>query len=840
MFARIKKTLVLMLLGFAITISTTAQQSLLKIAEHHYDNLSYVKAIDAYEQALLKNGIGSGDATSARIKLADSYCKIQDNGNAERVFRELFSEGTELSGDNSIVYLKYAQVLASNGKYQESQSMYDTYNEKVQNDPRGKGFSKLYNDISVLSKNAACYNVDYLSINTTAADFSPSYFRNGLVFVSNRNNSSGVRRVFQWSETPFLDLFFLEDIAALGGSSAAGLGGSTIADNSKGRKRRKSGVVGNDEYTSPTANDSKTIGSYGGTNISLGYGYGDRPVTESERFSGSINSKYHEGPSAFFKDGQRVIFTRNNFVKGKATAGSDGINKLKLYIANAEKNGWSDIAELPFNSNDYSSGHPALSPDEDYLFFASDMPGGFGGTDIYYTKIDNGNWSQPFNLGPKINTKGNEMFPYVDENGSLYFSSEGLPGLGGLDIFFVQLNDVTVQGNPINLGTPINSSRDDFGMLTDGLRKSGYFSSNRKRGGDDDDIYKFERECELQEGCDLILAVYDAETKIPLDNVEIKYSDASGVIEEVFTNADGSVTLENLDENMEYTFSASRDGYSGNIVSLTTEDCDNEAARLEIPLSVPAPVAAVEEQDATVPGSTTGRNQNSTSGGLEGPDSGFSESGYSNNSTCSIRGRVLMQNTENSVEGVLVSLTNQCDGSMQTVYTDASGFYEFIVNEGCDYSIEGTKSSLASQGRTVSKLSCINGGVTADIYMFGSGDVVQIENIYFDYGKCNIRSDARQGINKLVKLMREYPGMTIEIGSHTDSRSPYDFNQKLSEGRAKESAEYLFKRGVSRNRVSYAGYGESRITNGCVDGVPCSKAQHQANRRTEFQIISMN
>ncbi|MGK0137875.1 MAG: outer membrane protein OmpA-like peptidoglycan-associated protein [Algoriphagus sp.] len=817
MFVRIKNNIVLVFLGLTMTLPVIAQQSLLKIAEHHYENLSYVKAIEAYEQALQKNGIASDDATSSRIKLADSYCKIQDNGNAERVFRELFAAGTELSGENSIVYLKYAQVLAGNGKYQESQGMYDTYNQKVQDDPRGKSFSNLYKNISILSKNAECYKVDYLSINTTAADFSPSYFRNGLVFVSNRSNSSGVRRVFQWSETPFLDLFFLEDIEALGGNSTASLGGSTLADNSKGRKRKKNGIVGNDEYTSPTANDSKTIGSYAGTNISSGYGYGDRPTTESERFTGSINSKYHEGPSAFFKDGQRVILTRNNFVKGKTNTGSDGINKLKLYIANAEKDGWADIAELPFNSNDYSSGHPALSPEEDILFFASDMPGGFGGTDIYYTKIDNGNWSQPFNLGPKINTKGNELFPFVDEYGNLYFSSEGLPGLGGLDIFYVLLNNLAIQGKPINLGTPINSSKDDFGMLTDGLRKNGYFSSNRKRGGDDDDIYKFERECELQAGCDLILAVYDAETKMPLDSVEIEYSDATGIIKEILTNADGSVTLKDLEENMEYTLSASKDGYSGNIVSLTTENCGNEATRLEIPMSMPASVVNKDNSD-----------------------DGSSESRFSNNATCAIRGRVLMQNTDNAVEGVLVSITNECNGSKQTSYTDPSGYYEFVVVEGCDYILEGSKSDLASQGKTVSKLNCENGGVTTDLYMFGAGDVVQIENIYFDYGKYNIRSDAREGINKLVKLMREYPSMTIEIASHTDSRSPVDFNQKLSEGRAKESAEYLVKRGISRSRLSYAGYGEARITNGCVDGVPCSNTQHQANRRTEFKITTMN
>jgi outer membrane protein OmpA-like peptidoglycan-associated protein len=805
------------MLFVALVKSATAQQSLIKIAEHHYGNLSYVKAIDAFEQSLQKKGMELGESTSVRIKLADSYSKLEDNANAERVFRELFSAGTELSGDNSIVYLKYAQVLAGNGKYQESQAMYDLYNQKVQNDPRGKGFSKLYNDITILSKNANCYKVDYLSINTTASDFSPSYFRNGLVFVSNRSNSSGVKRVFQWSQTPFLDLFYLEDLSGLGGNSTAGLGGSTIAENSSPRKRKKNSV-GNDEYTSPTANDSKTIGSYGGTNISKGYGYGDSPVTESERFGGNINSKYHEGPSAFFKDGQRVIFTRNNFVKGKAENSSDGINKLKLYIANAAKDGWAGIAELPFNSNEYSTGHPSLNPKENYLFFASDMPGGYGGTDIYAAKIENGNWSQPINLGPKINTKGNEMFPYIDENGSLYFSSEGLPGLGGLDIFFVQLNDTEVQGSPINLGTPINSNKDDFGILTDGLRKSGYFSSNRKRGGDDDDIYKFERECELQEGCDLILAVYDAETKIPLDNAKVKYSNAQGEIQELTTGPEGSVTIENLTENMEYTFSVIRTGYSNNMVSLTTQECDNEASRLEIPMSVPL---------SNGKGDLVNKSE-------------LSENPYQNGITCTISGRVLQQKTNTPIQGVLVTLKNECDGTIQTLYTDASGYYKFNVTEGCEYTIDGTKTNLASQEKTISNLKCIDAGLTVDIFMIGTGDVVKIENIYFNYGKYNIRPDAREGIDKLVKLLRQYPGMTIKLSSHTDSRSPFDFNQTLSEGRAKESAEYLFKRGISRSRVTYQGYGETKILNGCVDGIKCSEEQHQLNRRTEFEIVQMN
>lgn len=818
MFVSSKKITLILLIGLFVSWSAVAQQSLLKVAEHHYDNLSFVQAIEAYERVLEKK-IDGQEAIDARIKLADSYCKIKDMQNAERVFRDLFASGTESTSVDANVYLKYAQVLASNGKYQESQSMYEKYNGFASSDPRGEAFAKLYDNLDVLSKNANCYSIDYLSINTTASDFSPSYYQNGLIFVSNRSNSSGVRRIFKWSETPFLDLFYLEDKELLSGA-AAGLGGSTPADNSKqARKRKKMGFVGNDEYTAPTANDSRTIGSYGSANINMGYGYGDRPVTESERLNKSINSKYHEGPTAFFKDGQRVIFTRNNFVKGKSGESSDGINKLKLYLATAEKDGWGNISELPFNSEEYSTGHPALSPDEDLLFFASDMPGGFGGTDIYASKIENGNWSQPINLGPSVNSKGNEMFPYVDEAGNLYFSSDGLPGAGGLDIFFVRMTGTNPNGTPSNLGMPINSSLDDFGMVTDGLREKGYFSSNRKRGGDDDDIYSFERTCELIEGCDLILIVVDAETKMPLDNATISYSDASGKMQEAITDEEGGVIIENLDEGNEYTFRASREGYNANIVSYVTENCDNEPSRIEIPLTAPNDDLAA----------------NNLGDGLNGP-----ESGYTGNGTCVITGRVLFQNTDKPVGGVLVTLRNECDGSTQTVYTDATGAFEFIAPEGCDYNLTGTKENLACQGTKITDLDCKDGIEARDIYMFGNGDIVKIENIYFDYGKYNIRPDAQEGLDRLVQVMRDYPGIKIELSSHTDSRSSAPFNQRLSDGRARESAEYLFKRGIARSRVQYKGYGESRITNGCVNGVECTSEQHQANRRTEFKVLQMN
>jgi outer membrane protein OmpA-like peptidoglycan-associated protein len=846
MIVRIKTRIALLFCAALMSFASIGQNALLKTAEHHFDNLSFVKAIDAYEQVLQKKGLSAADKFKAQKNLAESYLKVKDSPNAERILRDLVQSTSDFSGDNAKVLLTYAQTLASNAKYSESQEQYEKYMGIVESDPRGKGFSKLYNDISVLSKNAACYKVDYLSINTTAADFSPSYYQNGLIFVSNRRNTTGVRRVFNWNNTPFLDLYHLDDIAYLSASEAGLGGGGTSFKGSK----KSGGVVGADEYTSPTANDSRTIGSYGGKNISNGFGYADKPLTESDRMSGSINSKYHEGPAAFFKDGSKVLFTRNNMTNGSVKKSSDGIIKLKLYMGEAKKDGWGNISELPFNSNEYSTGHPALSPDEKLLFFASDMPGGYGGTDIYVSRYDGTNWSAPINLGKEVNTKGNEMFPFVDDKGNLYFSSDGHPGLGELDIFFSQMDGVTQKGRVTNLGAPINSSKDDFGILTDGLRQTGYFSSNRKRGGNDDDIYKFDRECELKEGCELLIAVYDADTKMPLDNTQVSFIDDNGNKIELRTDADGFINLDDIGLEFEYIFETTREGYAASTVSYSTDECDNEPSRLEIPLERPKPVEPEEtitalntsEDDLDINGKKPGEE------GYLGPKASSTSTTSTNEidpsfkgKTCIIKGKVATQSNKSALEGVKVTLRNGCDGKTFTTVSDANGNFQFTAMDGCDYTIEGSKESMISKTSVIKKLNCGSpAALNSEILMFTTGDVVEVENIYFDYGKCNLRPDAKAELDKLVKMMRQYPKMRIELGAHTDSRSEADFNQKISDGRAKASADYLFKRGISRTRVEYKGYGETMLVNNCADGVECSEQEHARNRRTEIKILKVD
>lgn len=829
----------MLMLALLVVAQTFAQS--LKDAEYEFNKMSYLNAAEMFEQ-VLKGKLSDSEKQSARLKLAYAYRQIRDTQNAERVYRELISGGSELSGEASKAYLYYAQALASNGKYKDAQDAYEKYSKVEAADKRSGGFQKLYKNVESLNKNATCYKVDYLSINSDKADFSPMYYKNGLVFNSGRTEGTGLKRVFCWDNSRFLDMYYLSDVSQLT-ASAAGLGG---ADANKTKSRGNESLVGSDEYTAPTANDTRTVGTFGGTNIYQGYGYSETPATKTSVFSKSLNTKYHEGPMTFTSDGKKVIFTRNNFNNGKFKTSSDKINKLKIYTGDDKGVGqWGNIKEVPFNSDEYSTGHPSLTKDDKLMYFVSDMPGGFGGTDVYVVQYNGGTFGTPVNLGPEINTAGNEMFPYVDERGNLYFSSDGHPGLGDLDIFYAQLSDGSkLKGKIKNLGTPVNSSKDDFGFIADGERKMGYLSSNRKRGGTDDDIYRFTRECDEKPDCQEIqVIVYDVESKMPLDNADVAVI-VDGNTEMKKTDSNGTFKV-CLEEGKDYEFKASREGYQPNTVNFSTKT-ETDQTTLDIPLSRVKEVSADSTANvgtATTDGSSTVAT--TTDGGtvVDGATQGYQ--GTTGNAipcptTKTIRGRVTANKDKRPLSGVNVTLKNECDGSVQSFVTGEDGRYQFDICEGCDYSIEAAKENFGSRGNKIKKLG--KGGpktINANLSMFEEGDVVAIENIYYDYGKCNIRADASRELDKLAIMLKRYKGMRVEIRSHTDSRATTEFNQKVSEGRSQAVKKYLIKRGISGSRLEASGYGESQLLNECADGVECTEEQHSANRRTEFKVIQL-
>lgn len=753
---------VLLLAGLAFwSLTVQAQSARLRAANKQFDNLSYVSAVRAYEDFLRTDK--KKDPTETRdalIKLGYSYRKLEDTRNAERIYSDLIKSNTDLDSE---IYLYYAQSLAQNGKYRESQKMYSQYGEKQKEDLRGRRFTVSYMDMSRFYQDSSSYRISSLPINSRQADFSPMYYKNGLVFVSARDESGPVKRVFNWNQTPFLDLYFHPDTNQL------------RVPGSEPTRTPSSAVLGGGSESKVQGPDVTAENT---------------PLTKAELFSRTLNTKYHEGPMTFTKDQNFIVFTRNNSSKGKSGKSSDGVKKLKLYSSVNRNGKWVDIQDLPFNSNEYSVGHPAFSFDNTKMYFVSDMPGGYGGTDIYVVEFSNGQWGTPVNMGKEINTEGNEMFPFAAEGDNLYFSSDGHEGLGGLDVFVAELKDGIAYKGVQNAGAPINSEKDDFGFITDKGRTTGYFSSNRKKGISDDDIYSFRRTCKQ-----LNILVYDAKTSTPLENADVRIL-RNGVNQELrITNAKGRTDL-CVDSNTEYEFRAIKEGYAMNSVRFSTLT------------QSPKPVLNVsiylERSENTV-----------------------------------VKGVIKTEVNQQPATGVKVTLRNDKDKSEQTVTTGPDGGYEFDMKPGAPYTITAQKDRYATKKAQYSKTKRKTQVITDSLGLYGVGDVFQLKNIYYDLNKFFIRADAAQELDHVMALLKEYPKMKIELRSHTDARATDTYNIRLSENRARAAMDYLVSRGIAANRLMARGYGESEIVNGCIDGVNCSEGEHQQNRRTEFKILAV-
>jgi outer membrane protein OmpA-like peptidoglycan-associated protein len=758
------------LLGFVWCLTsflTQAQSNKLRAANSEFDKMSYVQAVRNYESYLGNGKHEKEQLKEALTKLAFSYRKLQDSKNAERVYRDLFKDFDSSVESEQILY--FAQALANNGKYRESQKMYSRYGEQQKEDLRGRKFTVAYMDNATFYKDSSLYDVDFVyPLNTRYSDFSPMFYENGLVFVSARNEGSGIKRVFNQNETPFLDLFLFSDTMSLRKETHKTVETIQASLGSSGKSAKPNKTQENDSFD-------------------------DIEEPEIDEFSKSINSKYHEGPVTFFKDYKKIVFTRNNYNKGKAKKSEKGINMLKLFIATKKGNKWTDIKELPFNSNEYSTGHPALSPDNRKMYFVSDMPGGFGGTDIYVVDYREGNWGAPINLGREVNTEGNEMFPFVDEIGNFYFASDGHAGLGGLDLFYLEFRNGVPFGEVENLGAPINSTKDDFGFITDGNRSRGYFSSNRRKGYADDNIYAFTKGCNA-----LNILVYDIQTNLPLANTELRMV-KNGVNKQGYiTNSLGEASL-CLESGADFEFKAFKEGYDvGTITYGTMSQSLSKQQHLKIYL-----------EPARRP---------------------------------LVKGRIVSEVDQMPIAGATVTLENERDGSVAMVITGVDGRYAFQPDRDGRYSVSAVKDNYATNTENIGKIknSKKNYSVERNFGMIGEGDIFRLDNIYYDLDKSEIRADAKKELeSKVIPVLKKYPDLQIELRSHTDSRASEEYNQRLSAARARSVADYLVSRGISSDRLVASGYGESELVNECDDSAKCEENAHQANRRTEFKILAV-
>ncbi len=500
------------------------------------------------------------------------------------------------------------------------------------------------------------HSIRNLNVNTKQADFGVAFLDdNRIIFASPNEKVRIIRQVWNENDQPFLDLF-VGDIDSIG------------------------------------------------------------QIVNKRSLEGDVNRKAHEAMVTFTKDYKTVYFSANNYnSKDKSIRSKEGFDNIQLYKASINGIGeWTNVQKLPFNSDEFQSGLPTLNKEETKLYFISDRPESIGKTDIYVVDINkDGTYGEPKNMGDRINTKEREMFPFISDENILFFSSNGHEGYGRLDVYASKVFDNSVS-IPINLDQPVNSAKDDFAYILDNTQRKGYFSSNRKEGKGDDDIYSFNQD-------------------------EVVFIDCLQTIKGIVKDKDTQELL------------------PGAMVSIL----DSEGNQLQI--------TAAHEDDAT----------------------------YSFDVPCNNVYTLVGTNPGYLKEKIEIKTVNDIDAPALEKNIDLSTEFKAVGDEV----------------------------------------LVNIDKIYFDFDKWNIREDATQQLDKVVDVMKTYPEMKILGTSHTDSRGPASYNMRLSDKRAKSTVDYIISKGIDASRITSQGFGETQLVNDCADGKRCSKDKHQLNRRTQFKVV---
>ena len=554
-------------------------------------------------------------------------------------------------------------------------------------------------------------------------------------------------------------------------------------------------------------------------------------ISDVKNLSTRLDSKYHESNVAFAPDNKSVYFTRNNIneeeeakvvevkddsprrgrKRGEKTKmiQKDKTTYLSIYRADVTFDGtWENIAPLPFNSKNYSVGHPTVSKDGKKLYFTSDMPGSYGMSDIFVVDIkEDGTFSRPENLGKKINTLGKEMFPFIDENNILYFASDSRKGgFGGLDIYAVKIYENSLS-EVIHLGAPINTEKDDFSLIINNDNNQGYFSSNRKGGIGDDDIYHFVANPPVQFECDqLLVGVVKDDNGKTLKDVNIS-----------ILNNDG--------KEISSTTTKSNGGYKINI------PCDSKIKIVGTKFSY-----LDDEKELVLENNPEGKAQVDLQ--------------LTKIVVCKQSVNLQVQNirTSKPIPYAMVNVYDMKGRKISTEKADKRGAVNFDLPCSKEFRITATKDKydnseilFKSNKGGLTQKAVLNMKLTPDlteVKILKNKVIVNINPIYFPLNSATITPTSATELNKVVDIMRKYPKLKIEGGSHTDSRGGHAYNLDLSFKRANSTVSYIIGQGISPSRITAKGYGETQPVNKCIDGVKCTNDEYSLNRRTEFVIIN--
>ncbi len=499
-------------------------------------------------------------------------------------------------------------------------------------------------------------------------------------------------------------------------------------------------------------------------------------------FAKELKTGMHESNAIFTKDGKTIYFTRNNSKNGKKKKDDNKISNLQIFKAELVEGKWTNITSLPFNSPNYSVEHPALSADEKVLYFASDMPGSFGSFDIYSVNINKGAFDTPKNLGPQINTNKREQFPFASADNKLYFSSDGHLGYGSLDVFVSEITG-NEYSKPINVGLPLNSNLDDFAFYIDSNTKEGFFASNREGGKGGDDIYQFKETKDLiVEDCKQFIAgtITDVDTQFALENATVLLQDSENkTLNTITTSADGKFNFTVACETS-YKISAFKENYTNASKALTLDKTRDKVNDGSLALKSLEVIKQEEKQIA--------ENK---------------------------RKQEIILEEENKKKEALAAI--QLKEKEKKAKEAAIVAAEVKKNEKVKEILANEKDVVKDKDRLI----------------------IKTDPIYFDYNMWYIRKESKVVLGRVVELMKKYPDMKIEIGSHTDSRGNAKFNENLSQKRANSTREFIIQSGVDAKRVTAKGYGESVPIVKCKTDESCSEEDHELNRRSEFVIKNL-
>ncbi|MCC9074139.1 OmpA family protein [Flavobacterium sp. F-65] len=508
------------ILSLLFSFVSVLAQTNLKKADALFRNYSYVDAAKAYEECLEKI---KKPSVQTLKNAADSYYFISDNRNALKWYQKLY----EIQGDNlpDIYYLRYIQSMKGVMDYGNADKITKEYLNKKGDQKEVDRYIFQKKLLDSLSKAKSLYTIQNIAINSNKSDFGAAFYKDKIVFTSARDTTNFDKKLYNWNKQPFLSLYVAE----------------------------RSAVDGN--------------------------------LFDEIIFVPNIMTKYHEATVTFSSDWQTMYYTTNILKKNKLVVDESKTNNFQIIKGTIEDNKLVKTETVFFDSDKYSVGHPYLSDDGKLLFFASDMPGGYGETDLYVVQIaSDGTMSSPQNLGPTINTIGNEVFPFY-RKGMLYFSSDGHYGLGDLDIYESKLSEGFKFSVPRNLGAPINSNKDDFSYIIDSKENYGYISSNRAQGKGDDDIYYFIKGRPI---CNQLVSgkAINTKTKAGIsDTFIIAYDVYDAVITETKTDADGNYKLE-VPCSKRVKITANKPNYSGDEKYVeTTKDNNGEIKDVNFYLS---------------------------------------------------------------------------------------------------------------------------------------------------------------------------------------------------------------------------------------------------------------